>query len=423
MTQTSSQPSTGVALEARAQRFSRIVLDHAFDEHDLMRVLLRFDDLAPLRHEDVDPGMYHPRGVDLIEFLTYEDTGIALGSYLTAQCLRYRVTADPDARAAADRAYRGVRCTYQLGRATREGHYPKPYGGRNSDQVSRDQYLFTLVGLDLYHDFVEPHEQRTIQHMIGHMAAYWIDCNYTTRYYDLPPASHLDDFMASLFLGVMAIAHARTGDARFGREYDRLLHDEQLDQRIGLTLREQYRRGRTYDGGMLFRQHENPTMMKTLALDVMWRTDPARRALCREALQRYRDDDLFATFDPKTRLNYFCTGYDPASDTIHTTEPGEIAGMSNPLNLKGLTFGGRRLTAGSAKTAACALLIADRLGDTHLAAVAHDILAAMPLEAFRLMTAPGPEHIPPTHAWETRALNCAALCQWQWAYWLARDRA
>ena len=137
--------------------------------------------------------------------------------------------------------------------------------------------------------------------------------------------------------------------------------------------------------------------MKALALDVMWRTDPDRRDLCRRALERYRDDDLLATFDPASKLNYFCTAYDRDTDTIHLTDPGEIPGMTNPLNLKGLTFGGRRLTAGGAKTAACALLIADRVNDPQLAAFALDILRAMPLEAFRLMTVPGPQHIPPTH--------------------------
>jgi len=424
--QTSNTPAPAHrarSLEAQADRLTRLVARVATDDDGLVRVYLAPTADRAVEDRDLPDDVWRHRGTTPAGFLNYEDTGIVTGSMLAAQSLRYRVTGDPEALDLARRAFAGIEWIYELGaRAKHPGYFPKPYDKRSSDQVSRDQYLYVLGGLRRYHAVADAPTRQRIAEMAHAMARYWIDINYTHGYLGLPASSHLDDFMGALMLGVIGQAWRLSGDDDIGAEYRRLRDEVGLAGRMGETLRDQYRRGQTYDGGMVFRQHENPVLMKTLACDALLEIDPDHAAVWQDALRRFAEDELLVCADPESGLNYWVVRYRADDDTVHLTESGPIDELDNPLGLPVLTWGGRRQTAGSTKTATASVIVADRLGRTDLADHARGVLDRLQLRGFRALTASQPGDLPPGHDWAAQVLHAGYMAQWLLAYWLGRDR-
>ena len=416
-----TQVATVAAYFERFMRaFPSVELLAAADEQGIVRASIHFDEMRPLRDGDLPEQSLQREGGTAAGFQAYEDAGMTTGAFLVSQCLRYGVTGEAEARAHAGRTFDAIRHVYEMGRREREGFFPKPYDGRISDQVSRDQYLFILNGLHAYLVIAPETDQTVIRRMINRMAEYWVDIDYTTRYFGLPPSSHLDDYMGALFLGLIHPASKSSEAPRLAAEYERLLHEKRLGERMKETLRDRFRRGETHDGGMYFRQNENAIMMKSMAVDALWDGDEDRRALWREALEAFRDDDLTIALDDEHRLTYAVVGYDAKKDETYLTDPGVIPELENPLNLPQLTWGGRRKTPGSAQVAYAAAVIGRRLEDPQCVELARHILENMDTEAFRAVTAPAPEHRVPGNEWEVHELQTCYLAYWLWTYWLGR---
>jgi hypothetical protein len=416
--------TTAPALEQRATAFDDIMQRFARDEHGVMCANICFEPLRSLQPGDIASCQRLGESTSCENMCAYEDSGMTTGAYLAAQSLRYRLTNDPAAKQAADDAFAGICFVYELGaKGKSPGFFPKPYGAVISNQISRDQYLFVMSGLAEYLKIASADSAEQIVGMIAHMADYWISINYSTSYFGLPTSSHLDDYMGSLFLGIIGIAARVTGEARFQREYQRLFSEALLGPRMPETLLAQFRRGELYDGATYFRQAENPIMMKSMAIDFLWETEPGDRDLWRQALQAYWEEDLRVSLDENTGLNHFIVGYDTKADTTFLTEPGVVDEIQNPLGLSVLNWGGRRQSAGSTQTAFAAAIIADRLGLSDAADTMSLILSKLTLESFRGLTVPDHRHIPPEHEFEVTLLNSAYLSYWLWTYWLARERS
>ena len=417
---TSTTPSE--ALLQRADQFTRLLTDIAADEQHIVRTGIHMDEMRPLRDDDFPDGMYRLTDATPAGFYCYEDAGMTTGGFLAAQSIRHQVTGEAEALAAADRAFEGLRFIYDLGKQKQEGFFPKPYGLRISDEISRDQYIFVLAGLAAYHRITGPERRAEIEHMAQKMAEYWISINYSYSYFSIPPTSHLKDYMGPLILGLIGIAGAICGREHIERERDRLFEQENLGPRMRETLREQFRQGRTYDGGMYFRQSENAMMMKSMAIDHLWNADPEHRDLWQRALRKFWDDDVLIQLDRESGMNYWFLGYDRDKDQTFLTEPGVIPELENPLNLPFLTWGGRRKHAGSVQVAYAATVIAHRLGSAEAGEVALDILAKMDQSKFRALTVPDAKHLPPGCEWEQSLLHTCYLAYWLWSYWLGRQR-
>lgn len=424
MTQSLTSPSAVRAdnLRARAERFDALLREHATDARGIMHAAIHFDPIRPLQPGDIDSPVPMLHGLAPEDLYGYEDAGMVTGAYLAAQSIRFRVTADPDALRAADAAFAAIRAIYQLGAAKRPGFFPKPYGGKTSDQLSRDQYLFAMTGLTEYLTVAADANRSMATDMLVQMARYWIDIKYTTRYFNLPPSCHLDDFMGSLYLGIMAAAVKASGDSGLQHEYERLRDEVRLGARMRETHAAMFRAGRTYDGAMYYRQSENPVMMKAMAIDLMWDHDPEHREVWREALRTFWEDDLLVPLDRESGLNYFLLRYDADADRAFLTEPGVIEELENPLNLSFLTWGGLRQHAGSTQTAYAAAVIADRLGMPEAKDIAELVLDRLTLEKFRGLTVPDATHIPPGHGFELDLLGSGYVAYWLWTYWVLRER-
>jgi hypothetical protein len=420
-----SQPNqtTLASLDDRAEQFSDILMNRAADEQGVIRAVMHFDELRPLRDSDMTGLRSLATGKTPAGFVAYEDAGMTTGAYLSSQCLRYSATGDERALANARRAFDGICHIYELGRAHRRaGFFPKPYDRKASDEVSRDQYLFVFVGLRHYYALADAATQNKIERIVASMADFWIDANYTAPYFDLPPASHLDDFMGSLFLGIIGMAASMTDERRFQVEYDRLYNDLRLGERMNETLRAQFLAGQTYDGSTYYRQQENPIAMKTMAIDQLWDIDSQHRDVWRDALRAFYNDDLLVLLDEQTGMNHFIAGFDPRENRVFMTEPGVIDELTNPLDLPLLTWGGLRKHAGSSKVAYSAAVIAERADLPQAADVARNVLTKLELPCFRGLTVPDESHIPPGDGWMRHALQSCYLAYWQWAYWHMRAR-
>lgn len=409
-------------LEVRAQAFARLVCDMAMNESNVIRGMAHFDELRPLKDDDLPPGTWSREGKKPCDYISYEDTGIATGEFLSSQCLRYEVTGDAEALELARRTFDGIRFIYNLGATRQEGFFPKPYGGEISDQISRDQYLYVMMGMSAYHKIADAATRRDIERMMGCMARYWMSIDYSDSYFGLPPSSHLSDFMGSLFLGILRMAADFNGASDLDREYARLFNEEKLGPRMGETLRALFLSGKTYDGGTVFRQHENPIMMKTLALDYLWDADPGHGDTWRSALRQFWDDDMLVMLDRNDGKNYWFMGFDVERNETYVTEPGVFPGLCNPLDLSPLTWGGSRKSTSSVKTAYCAAIVADRLGIEGASDIARDILEKLDLGWFQSLSVPDSQHIPPGFEWQTHALCMCHVAGWQHTYWLGRSR-
>lgn len=406
-------------LRDRAARMTRLITDVAADELGIVRCAVYADGRRALEDADCkgDHDWHNTAGP--AAFHAYEDAGMTTGAFLTSQCIRYRVTGDADALRLARQTFDALCFIYDLGKQKAEGYFPKPYNRSFSEQISRDQYLFAMTGLAHYRPLADADTQATIDRMRARMARYWIGIDYTDQYFNLPPSRHLDDFMGALFLGLIRLGG---DDADITNEYERLAVEENLAARMGETLRARFRAGETYDGAMYFRQQENPVMMKSMAVDCLWRADAARRDVWAAALQQLWRDDGNVALDPKTGLNYFLVGYDRAADATFLTKPGVIDEIENPLNFPAMAWGGLRQSAGSTQTAYAAAVVADRLGDAAARDTAVNILRKVDLPQLRGWTVPDESHLPPGDAWRARAMLTAYAAYWLWTYWLGCDR-
>ncbi len=412
------------SLDKRAASYNQMIQRVARDEHGIICANICFEPIRSLQPGDIGTSQELVDGISSEDLYAYEDSGMASGAYLASQTLRYRVTEEAEARDHADAVFEGIRTIYGLGaKGNRPGFFPKPYGGRYSEHFSRDQYLFVMTGLVEYLTIADKSRQAVVRDMLEHMAAYWIDIDYKTSYFGLPVSCHLDDYMGSLFLGIIGIAAHATDSPRLQREYDRLHQHQRLGHRMPQTLTSLFRRGETYDAAMYFRQSENAIMLKAMAVDYIWDRDPGHRDLWRQSLRTFWEDDLRVPLDPKTGLNHFIVGYDAETGRTYLTEPGVIKELENPLNLPVLNWGGLRQNAGSTQTAFAAAIIADRLHLSDAYDTMQLILNKLSLKCFRGITAPDARHVPPDHDFEHNLLNTGYVAYWLWTYWLARERS
>jgi hypothetical protein len=407
----------------RAKEFSTLLADVATDDFGLVRTHIHFQERRALRLADLPKTIpLTPEGLSSVDFLCYEDAKMATGAFLAAQSIRWEVTREEQAKDLARTAFEALVEVYDLGATVSEGFFPKPYGGKISQEFSRDQYLFVLSGLAAYARICGDDELLLIRRMAAGMVDFWMRIDYKHSYFGLPSSSNLSDFMGGIFLGIASHGFRMGGDSRHWREYLRLFGEEGLDRRISMTLRGQFRDGVPYDGGMYFRQTENSVMLKCMAVDEVWESDPRNRPLWSHSLEKCLADDLTVALDPSDGLTFGLIAYDLASDATHLVDPGVVAELENPLNLPDSTWAGSRKRPGSAQTAYAAAVIADRIGSRKALDIYRLILDQMTYEKFRFVTVPDPTHLVPDHEWEGDLLASGQMAYWLWAYWLGRQR-
>jgi len=191
------------------------------DEHGLVRSALNMDTMKPF-----SPGYFKGMNIhdypgrnweNFSEYMEYENVGMCSGAYLAAMIWKYRATKNPDALEKAFRTFKGIKWLFDASQEIDEGYYCKCYGGKMSEQISSDQYIYTFAGLDEFMDFAAHHERSQCAGMIDKMVRFWMRRNYSYPYFGKPLDWPIERFPAFAWL-----AYQHTGKKEFYDEFMRL---------------------------------------------------------------------------------------------------------------------------------------------------------------------------------------------------------
>ena len=159
----------------------------------------------------------------ITDFFTNENSITASGSHLAAQSIRYQVTGEADALAAARAAYRSLRIVYGFGvEAGNPGFMGKPFHFEYSAHTTGDQYLHMMWGLWTFYPVASAAEQAEIRDMFTTIADYQIKVDYTIfnrtggNWNNRLDNSDYNAIMAAL----VAAAYKFSGDKKYRDAYE-----------------------------------------------------------------------------------------------------------------------------------------------------------------------------------------------------------
>ena len=226
----------------KARRFDRVVRQYHLRDGGLVAGAVRLP-FEPDADEHDENGAY----------LT--------GAYLAALSFQFAATGEQAARDQAERCFRVlqklVAVTGQpglLARWCKRASAPSP--GENDGWLkdhwhqageyrwlgnpSTDQYCGALFGLAIYHDLAAGEQVRPeVEALVGDMVGRILDAGMVitdadgkpTTWSDMSPQGLQEPMYALMALGFLRIAAEVTGQGRFAREYERLLHEQDYARR------------------------------------------------------------------------------------------------------------------------------------------------------------------------------------------------
>ena len=197
------------------------------DSGGLLHSALKLSEVRPFVKEDFPKGtrryqIVGHEGLPWSDFMNYENTGMVQGTFLSAMCLKYKVTHDNAALDKARRTFQGIRKVYEMSQPIAAGFYCKPWGGRMQTETSSDQFIYSMTGLDDYYDLASTDEKRQIRSMMVAMASFWLEHHYDWNYYGRPLKWPQERFVA-----FMAFAVKYCGGHEFEEELKRLLASQE----------------------------------------------------------------------------------------------------------------------------------------------------------------------------------------------------
>ena len=218
-------------LYKRALEIEHDIEEGLIDEHGLSRSSLNLDTMQPFSRgyfNGKDVYNYPDRSWDdFSEFISYENVGMCSGAFLAAMICKYKATGDRKALEKAYRTFKGIKWLFDLSQEFEEGFYCKCYGGKLSEQISSDQYIYTFAGLDLLMQFADRETKSQIINMVEKMARFWMRRNYSYQYFGHDLNWPLERFPAFSWL-----AWIYTGKQEFLKEFNRLCSLDEVKEKI-----------------------------------------------------------------------------------------------------------------------------------------------------------------------------------------------
>lgn len=207
-------------LADKARWFDNYVQERFLDDSGAVYSRINVQTGKPFVPEDLPPEADYLsiEGFTIPEVINYEDSGIASGSYLAALAYRYLATGEPVALAQARRVFDGICWIYDLGRSKEEGYFPKPYGGRCSEETSSDQYLYVMKGMMVYRRIAAADHLERIRRMIPAMADFWTARDYRRTYFGIDNMQ----WPIGRFACFAIMAYVVSGEQKYLDEFNRL---------------------------------------------------------------------------------------------------------------------------------------------------------------------------------------------------------
>ena len=201
--------------------FEQDVEECLVDKHGLVRSALNIDTMRPFER-----GFFKGKSIhdypgrswdDFSEYMSYENAGMCTGAYLAAMVWKYRATKDVQALEKAHRCFDAIEWLYNLSASREDGFFCKCYGGKISDQISSDQYIYIFTGLNEYMHFAPYEIQSRCVRMLESMVRFWMKINYSYQYFGRPLNWPSERFPAFAWL-----AYHHTGKKEFMDEFEKL---------------------------------------------------------------------------------------------------------------------------------------------------------------------------------------------------------
>jgi hypothetical protein len=406
----------GTNFAARAAQFEETVERHLVDPHGLILSWLDAKTMRLFAPDFFTPDLdilRHPGAVAEEEFgayIAYENAGMCTGGYLCALVWKHRVTSEPSALDRARRTYQAIAHLYDVSQVVEPGFFSKFHCGRLSREMSTDQCLYAMLGLDQFAALATAAEQAKIREIIGGIAGMWLRRGYRHPYRE---RTHDWQWPLNRFPVFLWLAWKHTGDEKFRDEFQRLatLPEVKAGPPFVPALPETKAR-------FLWPVTPEHTASAAASLVPLLAHDaPQRDTWLRQLRVAYETGRPAIGDDCLERGHFY---HDPITGRTEPVEkPFYAAGQPNPVwRHKGFVAD---VKSGHSPTmfARAAFQIHRYHADLGAADTGRDILEAMDLPQMRWKI-DYRDQLPPDQKWMTRAFDGDALVHWLWAYWLAR---
>lgn len=219
------------ALRKRALEFENDIETCLVDNNGLLMSGIDISTMKPFPRGYFEGKNFHDypgrSWSDYCEFIQYENVGMCSGAYLAAMTWKYAVTKEPSALEKACRTFRGIKYLFDASQFIEEGYYCKCHGGKMSDMISSDQYIYTMWGLNEFMRFADAGERAQCVEMIDKMTSFWIRRDYSHPYY-----GRSLNWPIERFPGFSWLAYHHTGKKKFLDEYERLCRLPEVIEKI-----------------------------------------------------------------------------------------------------------------------------------------------------------------------------------------------
>ena len=420
-----------VALRERAEAFEQDVETALVDGNGLVLAALNLDTMRPFatgyfndKHVHRYPGATYE---DFADYMAYENVGMCSGAYLAAMVWKFHATQDPGALARARRTFSGIRHLYELSGQVEDGFYCKCYGGKLSDQISSDQYLYTLAGLDRFLPYATSAERHAGVKMIDGMVRFWMRRRYAYPYFGRPL-----DWPLARFPAFPWLAWRHTGRPEFREEFDRLCALPAVRQELPFAVRDWEETLRAVGA-----REPNADFERKTGKRCLWVSPESTESgfLSIEPLLEGNAPDRALWLDKTRRLYDFGRRgiaedgygfgphlYDPRTGELteirEVLQSGEGADGWRFLHFVGWIRSGMH----SAMFARAAVAIHAYFPDLGALATAQHILKRLTRDKLRWFVDMDGQQLPPDMRWMDRVYSGDAVTHWLWAYWEARAR-
>lgn len=366
-------------LSTTAQTFHEFVAARMIDADGLCRSWLCAETLRPWTNAqlaDLDLSFFFQNAPDKAGCLTYENSLMSTGEFVTSQIVRFRVTGEASARASARRGVQAILAVAQQGRHYMPGYLPKPFGGlsraRDAHEISPDQYTKALVALHTWRPLADREQGAAIDQFFVDAADFFIARKFRHAYrhrtiVTAPTHQHA----LGLFVPLVMLAANVTGQAHYR---------QQLSQFSG-------------------------------ALDA---------AMNNEELANFNMTSLL--------IEGFCVALAAGCDDPRLPRLVGVLWQraAKHVDGQGRGYEGRepKQTAQATRLAAAATLVESRVPTIDATPLAIKILSRLTeIQQVRHYQPADAAKLAPSHRWLAASIDDTGLCSWLLAYWRLRERA
>jgi hypothetical protein len=410
-------------LSAKAAVIEDYVEKYLVDPHGIIYSVINNLTGRLWNEEDLkDSDAFKLPGVSPWDLLSYENCGMTTGAYLAAMTAKYRTTGNSADLILAGRCFEGLQFIYEIGKKKEEGYFPKIYGGKYSEQISSDQYIYALKGMDLYYDIAPVEHRKQICRMVEKMVNFWMKRRYRYNYYTI------NDMQWPLgrFPAFLIIAYRITKEQKFLDEFKRLNREEAvymkpadsaLAKLKSRTLTEyEKQNGNRYLLGAL----EDCAAMEIIALESCLKYSSDFTESWKQSMREIWHEGKLA-LTPEN-LAYRQVLYDPASGHSAPIPEAKMLDDESVLDWQWFSWRGNVLTPRSTMLARAGFQIQKWVPDENAAAISLRILNDVRLDQMRHYLDPDGKQILPCHKYLTECVCADSIVNWLWAYWQGKQQ-